>query len=348
MRVGADDEGPQPWTRERRRTRLKLGAALTGVLGLALGIGVVAYSGLRETTAILTGAGWALLWIVPVHIVPVALDAFGWRLLLRAQPRAALSVLVWIAAVRDSINALLPVARIGGEIAGVRLLTMRGVEGTSAAASVIVEVTLTLVVQFLFTALGVGLLLYYLRDSAIARVVLLGMLASVPLIAAFFLLQHRWGLFQSMERVLIALTGRKVLSLAGDPARLDAAIKALYRQPILMAKVTFWQFAGLLAGAGELWLTLYLLGHPPSAGVAILLESLSQAAQSASFLVPAALGVQEGSFLLFGTAVGLTADVSVALSLARRVRQVGFGLPALLSWQWVEGRRLQRRLRREA
>lgn len=331
----------------RRRRRLRLGAALAAVLGLALGLAVIAYSGVRETAGILADAGWALLWLVPVHIVPIAIDALGWRLLLRNEPRAGLGILVWLAAVRDSINALLPVARIGGEVVGVRLLIMRGVPGTAATASVIVEVTLTLVVQFLFTALGLALLLYYLRDNAAARVVGIGLLASVPVIVVFFLLQHRWGLFQLMERALVALTGRQVLSLAGDPERLDGAIQALYRQHLLMVRATFWQFAGLMTGAGELWFTFYLLGHSSTIGEALVLESLAQAAQSAAFLVPAALGVQEGSFLLFGAAMGLSPDLSVALSLARRVRQVGFGLPALLTWQWVEGRRLHRRLREE-
>ncbi|MHB1241467.1 MAG: hypothetical protein ACYC18_13350, partial [Gammaproteobacteria bacterium] len=74
---------------------------------------------------------------------------------------------------------------------------------------------------------------------------------------------------------------------------------------------------------------------------AILLESLAQAVQSASFIVPAGIGIQEGTFVLFGAATGLTAEVSLALSLARRLRQVGFGIPMLLSWQWMESSRLR-------
>jgi uncharacterized membrane protein YbhN (UPF0104 family) len=96
-----------------------------------------------------------------------------------------------------------------------------------------------------------------------------------------------------------------------------------------------------------LWFTLYLLGHPPSVLEAILLESLVQAVQSASFIVPAGLGIQEGAFVLFGAATGLSTDMALALSLTRRLRQVGFGVPALLSWQWMEGGRLRRGLRTE-
>jgi putative membrane protein len=326
--------------------RLRVTMTMAGVGGLALLISLIAHSGVQEVAGILGGAGWALLWVIPVHVAPIALDAAGWRVLLRAFPRASLPYLAWIASVRDAVNTLLPVARVGGEVAGVRLLMMRGVPGSISGASVMVEVTITLAVQFLFTVMGLVILLYYLRDNTAARLVIIGLLASLPMILVFFMLQHRWGLFQLMERGLTALTGRKVLSMVGDPARLDEAIRVMYRQRGVMAVVAFWQFAGLLTGAAELWFTLWLLGHPSSILAAILLESLAQAVQSAAFLVPGSLGVQEGSFVLFGAATGLSPDMALALSLARRVRQVGYGVPALLSWQWVEGRHLQRLLRR--
>lgn len=34
---------------------------------------------------------------------------------------------------------------------------------------------------------------------------------------------------------------------------------------------------------------------------------------------------------------GLPADVAVTLSLVTRMREIAFGVPALVSWQWVEG-----------
>jgi hypothetical protein len=34
--------------------------------------------------------------------------------------------------------------------------------------------------------------------------------------------------------------------------------------------------------------------------------------------------------------VGVSPQLALALSLARRVRQIGLGIPALLSWYWVE------------
>src|SRR6202040_1029301 len=97
-----------------------------------------------------------------------------------------------------------------------------------------------------------------------------------------------------------------------------------------------WQLAGLFAGALELWVALRLLGHPGEVRQVIVVESLTMAVQSAMFIVPGGLGTQEGGFVLFGAAVGPPPQVSLALSLARRVRQVGLGLPALASWYWTE------------
>ncbi len=51
----------------------------------------------------------------------------------------------------------------------------------------------------------------------------------------------------------------------------------------------------------------------------------------------------EGGFILFGALLGPPADVALAISLSKRVRELALGLPGLFVWQWVEGRRLLRR-----
>ena len=81
--------------------------------------------------------------------------------LARIHPGAhALRTLFSIAAIREAINRLLPVANIGGELVGVRLLSRGGVGGTTAAASVIIEMLLNVVAQYVFLTLGVAWLLH--------------------------------------------------------------------------------------------------------------------------------------------------------------------------------------------
>ena len=66
---------------------------------------------------------------------------------------------------------------------------------------------------------------------------------------------------------------------------------------------------------------------------ALVIESLGEAIRTVAFPIPAALGVQEGGLVLLGGLFGLTPDVSVALSLAKRVRELGLGIPGLVVWQ---------------
>ncbi|HEX6965196.1 MAG TPA: lysylphosphatidylglycerol synthase domain-containing protein [Gemmatimonadaceae bacterium] len=329
-----------------RAARVRSAMWIVGGLGLALAIALVVRAGIPGIRQLLDVAGWRLLWLAPIHIAPLALDATGWRRLLRGVRAPGRIYLTWAAVVREAVSGLLPVARVGGEVVGARLLIRRGVAGTIAGASVIVELTLTMGAQLLFAGMGLVLLLSYPTTGATPRLVALGLAVGVLAVAAFFLVQHRWGMFELIERVLRAMVGRDVLRAVGNPARLDQAIRTMYREHRALVACTAWQLAGLCAGAIELWITLRLLGQPSSVRASFVVESLTMAVQSAMFFVPAGLGTQEGSFVLVGMAVGLSPEVALALSLARRVRQLLLGVPALIGWYGEE--RLAARERRHA
>ena len=58
-----------------------------------------------------------------------------------------------------------------------------------------------------------------------------------------------------------------------------------------------------------------------------------QAIRHFIFVVPAGVGVQEAGLVGFGYLLGVGNDASIALSLAKRMREVLFGVPALVYWQ---------------
>jgi glycosyltransferase 2 family protein len=62
-------------------------------------------------------------------------------------------------------------------------------------------------------------------------------------------------------------------------------------------------------------------------------------------VIPAGLGVQEASLILFGRALGIDAELALAVSMAKRVREVLLGVVSLLSWQWMEARQLHKEWR---
>jgi hypothetical protein len=74
----------------------------------------------------------------------------------------------------------------------------------------------------------------------------------------------------------------------------------------------------------------------------LVLESMTQAVRHIAFIVPAGLGVQEAGLVVFGHAVGISGEMALAVAMVKRMREVAWGVPALLSWQWLEGRRLHR------
>jgi len=57
--------------------------------------------------------------------------------------------------------------------------------------------------------------------------------------------------------------------------------------------------------------------------------------------VPGGIGTQEAAVMLFAWLAGVSGDVALSLALIKRVREILWGVPALLWWQWVEARQLQ-------
>jgi putative membrane protein len=206
---------------------------------------------------------------------------------------------------------------------------------------VIVELAVTLATQYLFVVLGVVCLLRLTDAMRLSGGLLLGLCASLLLLALFIALLRNGAIFGRMERVAKRLLGlnTQASTVLCQGSRLDAAIRELFAAHGRLARTLLWQFAGLVVGCAETWLALRWLGHPVGFAAALALESLTQAARHLFFLVPAGLGVQEAGLIGVGHVLGIGTDVAIALSLAKRMREILFGLPALAAWQWIEGRR---------
>lgn len=310
-------------------------------VGIALLIALVVRDGAADVLRVIGQAGFALLWLVPFHALPLLLDAYGWRVLLRG--RAPLAFLWWVATVREAVSRLLPVLAVGGEIVGIRLARWRVSDTSAVSASVIVEVLVTIAVQYAFSALGVVLILAATGGDH-AKTIALALVLSLPLPILMGLLLRRGGVFHAVERFAARALGDQHRFLQGiDGAKLDAQIDALMRRTDLLAGAFAWQFAGYLLGAFETYWALALLGHPVSAGGAIAIEALTQAVRHAAFMVPAGLGVQEVAVVLLAQMFGIDREVGLSLALVKRMREVMFGCLALCSWQVAEIARGRRR-----
>jgi putative membrane protein len=316
-------------------------------VGIAILVALVAHEGAHDAMRVIGTAGFALLWLIPFHALPLLFDAHAWRLLL--DRRISLGFLWWAATVREAVSRLLPVVGVGGEIVGIRLARWKLDDASLVSASVIVEVLVTIVVQYAFSALGLVLIVAGTGESDLLRTVGLALLLSLPLPVLLVVLLRRGGIFHAIERFASRMLGSAHPLLQGiDGQALDAAIDALMSRTWLMLCTFLWQLLGYMLGAFEAWWALRLLGHPVSVGDALAIEALTQAVRHAAFMVPAGLGVQEAAVVLLAQLFGVDREVALSFALVKRMREVIFGCLALLSWQAAELMRGRRALVREA
>jgi len=309
-------------------------AACAGLLGTIL---LIAYYGFGAVVGALLGLGGGLVWVSLFHIVPMICSALGWWALQNATWSGPPLLYVWVRWIRESANALLPVAQVGGELIAARILTFHGAKGSVAVAGSLVDMTMEVITQFFFTLLGIAFLVALRGFDSTAGWLVVG--AGVGALAlGGFVLAPRRGLFMLLEQGLEYLARKTGWSALGQADGLHATVVALHQDRRGLAISFVFHSASWVVGAGEIWLALYFMGHPISLVEALIIESLGQAARSAAFAVPGALGAQEGGYLLIGGLLGLSPELALALSLVKRVRDLLLGLPGLLAWQLSEGR----------
>jgi putative membrane protein len=247
--------------------------------------------------------------------------------------------LLWVTTVREAIDRLLPVASVGGAVAGVRLLGWRGISAPAAAATVIMEILLTMIASWLFAVVGVALLMKLDAAAADYNRVILALLLCVPIPLVLARMLGTGALFGRLQSLIVRFAGVQIPP-AGAQA-LDSAVHASLRRLNSLVAAGALQFAALVSGSVEIWFALRLFGQPVGVAEALILESMVQAFRHVAFVVPASLGVQETVLVVFGHTLGVGAETAIAVSLVKRLREVVYGVASLVSWQWMEGRRLR-------
>ncbi len=311
-------------------------AVLLWTIGLAV---IVALILQQDSANLLNALSVAGLWL-PVFFVSYActvlLDSLGWRAVVvhaEAVSVAGLMVRRWVGM---SVNTLLPVAQLGGEVVRAHLLRQLGPDGPSAVASVIVDLTVGMLTQIVFASLGLLFLAPVLGfDAGLAKLGL-GLALFSVLIGSSIFLQRRSRIAGLAHRI-----GRWVKGPAWQQALLNAdqvdeRIASLYRQRDRMLRCGCWRLLGWLWPSLEFWLLFWLLGHPIGISEAIMLEAVAQVVRSAGFGIPGGLGVQEGGVVLAAAWLGIPTELALAAMLIRRVRELACGFAGLFVWLTLE------------
>ena len=322
---------------------MKTASLLLALLGLALLTGFTVWLGAGAVLRAVLSVGYGgFAGLVAWQLLTDGVLALAWR---SACPRPLLDIglgrLLLARMAREGGMTCLPFSQLGGILIGIRA-TSAGFGGEPVAwplacAANAVDLTTELLGQIGFVLLGLLFLLDRKPDSDLAGPVGLGMLLAIAAVAGFVWLQHGAG---GLGRTVGRRLGRFVSGAVLDQVEsLQGHLGAFYARPGRIAGACLLQLLAWLLGAAWVWLAYRLLGARLGLGEAIAIEGVASGLLSVSFLVPAALGVQEAAYVALGGAFGLDPHLSFGLSLLRRGRDLVIGTPTLLFWQWREARR---------
>ena len=336
-------------------SRSALFAALSGLLLLAL---VLWFADLGAVATAIAGSGAAVVWMVGFRAVPLAIDALAWGLILDRARRPRF-IHLWIARwIGESINTLLPVAQVGGDLARARLMSVRIARLTAppdragfqqspgglAAAATMLDFILGLLTQAVFTISVVGLLIAVQRESASTGQELAGLVAGILLVTVGLVLL--WRVIASGGFTILAVRLRRfapesaLARVAERSQDFSDALSTLHRRRASLARSAVLKTVAWCVRAGEIWIAGQALGLPIGPLEAVVIEGIASAARSAGFAIPGAVGIQEGGIVYAATLVGIPIEAALAIAVLKRAREVMGCLPALIVWVYAERRSL--------
>jgi len=315
---------------------LRVTVALAGMTILA----VLSWYTLSGADLVLLSESWAVPAVALTHLLAEAGCGYAWRNIVEP-PRPSLWVFFRARWLRVSVASLTPLSGIGGALAAVRLATLAGITGEVAISSLLLDATVEMATQIVFTALGFAALISFVPSLEIfgwaSTTLFLGLSAVILFVAA-----QRLGALRLLEAGVRRLANRWPRLSSLTKAQLHERLMALHQRRAAAVGSGCVHFGCWFLGAVEIWVALSALGIPAPVEKCLIIESLGMTARSAGFFVPGALGIQEAALVIVCGLVGLSPETAMLIAIVKRLRDVILGIPALVMWQWAEGRPLRR------
>jgi putative membrane protein len=315
----------------------KLTAIAAAVLGLLVATAVVGYFNFGAVLAAMKpiGIGGFAAVVVAQLLLFIPLGTSWWLVSLESSARAP--AFMWGRLMREAASDVLPFSHLGAVLISTRATVLGGVSPAIASGSCVVDVTFEIVAQLLYTLFGVAWLAHHLgfggADDSLILPILGGVAVATCMVVGFIATQRK-GL-RAVERLI----ERLIPSAARQAAAVTAVVEQAHGRPLRLLTCLCLHIFSWVASAGGTWLILGFIGHPIDFLSVCAIEALLFAIRNAAFMVPSGLGVQEGAYALIGPLFGLPAESALALSLLKRARDIGIGIPMLLVWQVVESRK---------
>ena len=140
-------------------SKIRLTTIIFAILGLALLAWLLVRAGIGGILTVFSLVGLNIFWIGIYRVVPITLDAYGWRQLFARDNRPCFADLAKARWLAESVNTLFPVGQVGGHILRARIIGKKSRTGHESGATVMVDFTIGLLTQIVFTMLGFAMLL---------------------------------------------------------------------------------------------------------------------------------------------------------------------------------------------
>ena len=313
-----------------------------GLAGAALFTVLLIRQGLPQVGAAVATAGWGIAAVAVFHLLPIFLDGISWWVLFPRAERPSLLNIFWMRTIGESVSNLVPSAMVGGDIVRARLAAITGTPVAPSVATVIVDVTVGVVTQIIFTLIGLLLLVAVTGRTSFVVPTMAGLVIGIVAIVGFYFAQ-RLGMFRFLGLLVARLVKSEAWgSLVQSGEKLDQTVRAVYARRRSVAACFVWTLISLVISSGEMWIALHALGADATLIHAIIFQSMAMTVRSGAFAVPGQLGVQEGGYLIIGSLLHIPGDAAFAVSLIARCRDLAIGIPGVVAWQLIEARRFWR------
>lgn len=305
-----------------RATRLV--HAVLATAGAGLFVALVRHVGAAELLAELRGFGWSIVVVVGCELVVDACNTVAWQLVLPTPSPVGFGRLYWVRQAGVAVNQLTPTATVGGEVVKTMLLRTHLRTSVTAASLIVARMSYALG-QTILVLLGLSALLGHTSTTPdLSAAIVVVVVATALGVLAFVWLQGR-GFFAATATALrrLGVASRLADRLHAGGTLLDEHLADFYRnRRAAFVWSVAWHVGGQLVSLLQLAFIMHALGTPTPLATCLAIEAFALVLDSAMFLVPARIGVQEAGRVFVFTTFGFAAATGLAVAVIVRLNQL--------------------------
>jgi len=306
------------------------------LIGIFLFKWVYEFFGSKESLELIIENKYKLFFIILIHIPTLFFDAMAWKVFIKNEKFSILwsFIITWVS---QASGKFFPTGTVTGEFIRIYLGTKKGLSFHESSSTVFADLVIATFSLFLIASLSFLIVLsnnviFFQNDNSFYIVISLLILLSGCVFFYFFIKRRLLKFFLNLKNPLNFKLKRNNIKLL---LKIDYSLFKISSNKLNIFKATITRLLGWISGALEIYVFLMIINVEVSFVDVILIEAFTGLIRSVVFFIPAGLGVQELAFVIIGSHVGLSDSVSFSMAIGRRIREIGVGLPAILTWFFV-------------